>query len=136
VRPTLQNKVDAVQEIERVSPYGGTDIFQALASAFSLTEDRGSGGRPAGVQTTGRRVLENLDLPVDEIFLLTDGCPTVGRIIDTLRIRKEVRKLNMVRRIRINTIAVGIKGRGVSPVDVDFMMRLALDNYGEFVHVD
>jgi L-lysine 2,3-aminomutase len=54
---------------------------------------------------------------------------------DTDRLCEEIRKINKVRKIRIHTIAVGVEGKGQSPVNLDFLKKLAEENGGKFVHV-
>jgi hypothetical protein len=135
VPATFKNRIDAVEAVENVSPYGGTNIYDALLAAFDIRsgDERKKKRKPL---SGPRRTIANLAGPVDEVFLLTDGRPNAGRVKDPARIREEIRKLNRVRCIRINTIAVGIHGMGVSPVNVDFMLKLALENRGRFVHVE
>jgi hypothetical protein len=139
VPATPENKLDAVLEIEKVGPLGGTNIFKALMAAFRIVSaaPKKKGKAPAKIRKISEEVDPrcNIGGPVDEIFLLTDGCPTVGRITDPERLREEVRKMNRLRRIRINAIAVGVPGQGMSPVDLDFLRKLALENGGGFVHV-
>jgi Mg-chelatase subunit ChlD len=143
VPATVVNKIEAVERIEMITPGGGTDIFRALQEAFQIYQTAGGrkGGRPAGgrgrakVTGGGKKPINRIDAPVDEIFLLSDGRPTVGNILETSRLRAEVRKLNKVRKIRINTIVVGTEGRGLNAADIEFMRRLAEENSGKFIHV-
>jgi hypothetical protein len=131
---TDDNKLDAIKEVEKIGPWQGTDIYKSILAAFRVRESelvRGAPGRP---KTTGGPILEDLGSPVDEIFLLTDGVPTVGEMTDPDRLCGEITKLNKVRKVRIHTIAVGTPGKGVSPVDLKFMKRLAEENGGTAVH--
>ncbi|MHC4777059.1 MAG: HEAT repeat domain-containing protein [Planctomycetota bacterium] len=146
VPATTENKIDAVKEIEKVGPFGGTDIYKALMAAFAVPGLRGDGegASPAGKgkaqpkltgdSKPGERIAK-LSPPADEIFLLTDGDPTVGDMTDTERLCEEVRKVNQVRKIKIHTVAVGTEGKGQSPVKLDFLKQLAKENGGKFVHV-
>ncbi len=142
VPATPENKIDAVKEIEKVGPLGGTDIYKALLAAFAVPGLRGPGageGRQGGAEPKAsggpRAAIEDLESAADEIFLLTDGAPTVGIMTDTDRLCEEIRKINRVRGLVINTIAVGTEGQGESPVNLKFMERLARENRGTFVHV-
>jgi hypothetical protein len=147
VPATSENKIDAVKEIEKVGPFGGTNIYKALVHAFGIPEfgkDGDGKGKPkpgrgpvkvTGKKTEGGQRLEELASPADEIFLLTDGDPTVGEMTNTDRICEEIRKLNKTRRVRVHTVAVGEEGKGMSPVNLDFLKRLAEENGGKFVHV-
>ncbi|MHC5038980.1 MAG: HEAT repeat domain-containing protein [Planctomycetota bacterium] len=143
VPATAQNKIAAVKMVEDLIPTGGTDIYKALVEAFQIHEKAGArkkkGPNVRGApKMTGKgkyNPVENIAGPADEIFLLTDGRPTVGELQNPNRICEEIRKINKVRKIRINTIAVGTVGQGVTPVDPGFMRRLAEENDGKFVHV-
>jgi len=145
VPATAENKIDAVKEIEKLGPFGGTDIYNALIAALGIPGLKGEGGaepgakaprRPAKVTGEGRKPpIEELSAAADEIFLLTDGDPTVGEMTDTDRLCEEIRKINKTRKIRIHTIAVGVEGKGQSPVNLDFLKKLAEENGGKFVHV-
>ncbi|MHC4600040.1 MAG: HEAT repeat domain-containing protein, partial [Planctomycetota bacterium] len=90
VPATAENKIAVVKEIEKVGPFGGTDIYKALMAAFAVPGLRGEGesnkprGRKQAPKLTGDNRpgerLENLKPPADEVFLLTDGDPTVGEM--------------------------------------------------------
>jgi hypothetical protein len=78
---------------------GGTNIHDALELAF---EDPG----------------------IDTIFFLTDGTPTAGREVDPDMIRAAVKRWNAVRKVKLNTIAIGTQNALVK--------QLAADNGGEY----
>ena len=59
---------------------------------------------------------------VDTIYLLSDGAPSAGKLIDAKKILKAVRKLNRLRRIRIHAISIGR--------DSALMRKLAKQNSG------
>ncbi len=63
------------------------------------------------------------DRDVDTIFLLTDGQPSSGPIVDREALADEVRRWNADRGIRIHTIAIGQKSK--------LLARLAKDSGGE-----
>jgi HEAT repeat protein len=148
VPATPQNKIGAVKMLEGLNPLGGTDIHRALVAAFQVyraagDRKKGKKGPGGGVQVTGgkrkRNPTENMEAPADEIFLLTDGRPSqnmgLGDMANPDRICAEVRKLNKVRKIKINTVGVGKVGEGRDPIDPAFLRRLAKENGGKFVHV-
>jgi hypothetical protein len=81
---------------------GGTNIFGALMAAFT-------------------------DSGVDTIFLLTDGEPSVGDLIDPAEIRAEVRRQNHARQIVIHCIGLG--------VDSELLRGLAADSGGVYKFV-
>jgi HEAT repeat protein len=65
------------------------------------------------------------DPEVDTIYLLTDGNPSAGTIVESKALADEVQRWNRRRGIRIYTIAVGGKS--------DFLDRLAKDSGGDSV---
>ncbi|MCY2956889.1 MAG: VWA domain-containing protein [Planctomycetota bacterium] len=79
---------------------GATNVFAALELAFT-------------------------DPEVDTIYLLTDGYPSAGTIVDGNQLADEVRRWNRLRGIRIHTIALGGKS--------DFLERLAKDSGGDSI---
>lgn len=89
----------AVARIQGLEPRGGTNIYDTLETAMQ-------------------------DPDVDTIFLLSDGAPGHGKIVNTEDILREIKKLNRTRQIVIHTISLGR-----SP----FMERLAKENGGRYV---
>lgn len=79
-----KNLEEAKSFVEKLLPFGGTGTYDALKEAFK-------------------------DPDVDTIFLMTDGEPTVGGVIDPVIIREHIKQWNEHRDITINTIAVGGK---------------------------
>jgi Mg-chelatase subunit ChlD len=77
-----QSRDEALEYIQRLGSRGGTNIYEAMEAAFA-------------------------DPDVDTIFLLSDGEPTAGSVVDPQSIREVVRRWNISRHIQINTIAVG-----------------------------
>jgi uncharacterized protein with von Willebrand factor type A (vWA) domain len=63
-------------------PAGGTNIYDALELAYR-------------------------DAAVDTIYLLTDGDPTAGKVVDPGIVGDEVRRWNLRRQVVIHSIAVG-----------------------------
>ncbi len=63
---------------------------------------------------------------VDTVYFLSDGSPTVGKVIDQDEIRAEVKRVNSVRKIVLHTIAIGDFRK-------NFMKALAKDNNGVYV---
>jgi hypothetical protein len=82
---------------------GGTAVYDALELAFQ-------------------------DEKVDTIYLLTDGEPTVGRIIFPRRLRREVAAWNETRHITIHGISVGR--------DSSLLRGLAEDSGGQYRRID
>ncbi len=79
-KATAAAVADARAFVEKLTPRGGTNIYDALAAGLA-------------------------DPDVDTIYFLTDGAPSAGRYTDPARILAEVRKLNEWRAIQINTIS-------------------------------
>lgn len=80
---------------------GGTNIYDALETAFAYRD-------------------------VEEVVLLTDGEPTVGKILDTEKILARVRKWNRWRNIRVSAISFSAPRRAQK-----FLQLLARENSGD-----
>jgi HEAT repeat protein len=85
-----------------LEPAGATNLADALETAFR-------------------------DDDVDTIYLLSDGEPTVGRILGTAELRRWVRRANGPRRIVLHTISAG------DLTSNDFLKRMAEENGGKHV---
>ena len=79
---TQQDREAALTWVERLGASGGTNLYDAVREAMG-------------------------DADVDTIFVLSDGVPTTGEVIDPHRIRLDIARWNRHRRIKINTIAIG-----------------------------
>lgn len=139
VPATIQNKILAVEEIDKQKPIpnGMTATFDALEKAYKIGDSKKSDSdKKNGVvdQMGG----------ADTIFLVTDGVPTAGKIINRSDIIKEIEKINETRKIKINTIGVGaLKGVPVELLskypsssflpDPQFLSELAGITGGAFV---
>ncbi len=113
---TESNKADLLQYIWETTPGGATNLFGALKAGLSMA-DRGLYDK-------------YYKTAFDSIYLLSDGGPSYGEIIDTGRILQEVRKINQLRRVKIHTIVFGDAGNNLT-----FMRNLAKQNGGTFLHV-
>lgn len=98
IKTTLK---EAQAIVARVAPRGQTNIFDSLEFAFTHKE-------------------------ADTIYLLSDGDPTAGRIIDPDDVLREIRRMNRLRQIVIHTISFGSS---------EFMRRLAAQNGGQYVEI-
>ena len=101
-RATPEAKERALNAVSRLRPVGGTNIYGALQTAFD-------------------------DPDIDTIYLLTDGQPSGGLIVDPVEIADQVARWNGSRRLRIHGIAVGI--------DSVLIKSLADDSGGTYVYV-
>lgn len=113
VPATKANKDKAFQWIEGLTALGATNIFDALEQAFAIVDTR--------------RMAKQLAQGADTIFLMTDGEPNRGKIVDPDQIRAEVRKLNRDRKITIHAIGVGKDHNRA------FLERLAVENHGQYL---
>jgi hypothetical protein len=82
---------------------------------------------PAHPRTSGF-VTDAPKSPLDTVFFLTDGEPTVGKTVDMFEIRREVQRVNAYRGVQIHVIYVGEIG------GEDFE-KLAHENRGIFVKI-
>jgi hypothetical protein len=95
---------------------GKTNTYGAMMTAMGI--DPASKGPQTGDKT--------YKTDVDTIFFLSDGRPTVGDFVDPEDILREIKAANELRKLVINTIAIG-------EFQKDFMRRMAEENGGVFV---
>lgn len=93
---------DALEYVGRLGALGGTNLYGSLAHAFE-------------------------DKDVDTIFILSDGEPSVGDIIDPQLIRDAVNEMNSTRNVKIHTVAIGL--------DLEILRWLAEDTGGTHVSI-
>jgi len=65
--------------------------------------------------------------PIDTIYFLADGDPTIGETLDTEEIRRQVRERNRYSLVRLHTVGIGEKA------NAKFLYGLAEDSGGSFV---
>jgi len=121
VPATKPNRENAIAWLKTIPAWGGTNTFDAVERAFQI---QGPGNDKKRLQGA------------DTFFLVSDGRPSVGRIIQSQEILDEVTRLNRSRRVRINTIAVGKEENpqdGTAGVDPKFLKDLAEQNFGQSV---
>ena len=92
----------ALKHVSRQGAGGGTAVYDALILAFE-------------------------DERIDTIYLLTDGAPSAGLIVDPVRLAQAIERLNSTRMIQINCISIGSK----SPL----LRTLASDSGGTYREV-
>ena len=93
---------EATDRIAQIALGGGTNIFDALEQAFA-------------------------DAEVDTVYLLTDGEPTAGRIVDREQIVDEIVRRNRTRQVVVHCIGLGI--------DSDLLKQIAAATGGTYKHV-
>ncbi|MCY2960338.1 MAG: HEAT repeat domain-containing protein [Planctomycetota bacterium] len=77
-----KHRAEALAYVEKLTAGGGTNLYDSLKEAFT-------------------------DPEVDTIFVMSDGEPSMGEVVEPLLIREHVASWNENRRIVINTVAVG-----------------------------
>ena len=97
-----QSRQAALTWVERLGAAGGTNLYDSVKMAFA-------------------------DKDVDTIFIMSDGEPTVGEVIDPWRIREDVAFWNQHRKVKINTIMVG--------GNFEVLEWLATDSGGTYVQI-
>jgi hypothetical protein len=101
-RVTDTNRAELLAATAKLAIGGATNVFDALELAFA-------------------------DPDVDTIYLLSDGEPTVGRLVDRDGILDEVARWNRQRQIVVHCIGLGIDSR--------LLRELAAASGGEYRHV-
>lgn len=97
-----QSREAALTWVDRLGASGGTNLFDSVQQAFA-------------------------DQDVDTIFILSDGEPTAGALVDPHRIREQVQFWNKHRGIVIHTIAIG--------TDLEVLQWLSGDSGGRHVFI-
>ena len=107
VPATQANKQKAIAMLETVKPEDATNTWGAIAAAFDMVDvnKKGEGLGP------------------DEMYLVTDGAPSLGDIVDSNQILEATLQLCKVKPLRINVIGIG--------VDLSFLRKLARDTGGQ-----
>ncbi len=139
VKSNILNRNSAAKFISKLKPIGGamagfrarvglraasleegkTNTYSALMAALGIPEEEQG-------KKTDKGHDKKLKAGVDTIYFLSDGAPTVGKVIDKDEIRLEVKRVNAVRKITIHVIAIG-------DFQKDFMKALAKENNGVYV---
>ena len=99
---TEHTREEALEWVERLGATGATNLYDTVRMAFE-------------------------DKDVDTIFIMSDGEPTSGDVIDPARIREHVAFWNKHRRIKINTISIG--------GTLEVLEWLAKDGGGDYVQI-
>lgn len=97
-----QDRKEALEWVERLGANGATNLYDAVQMAFE-------------------------DKDVDTIFIMSDGEPTSGAVIDPAGIRQDVAFWNKHRKVVINSIAIG--------GNLEVLEWLAKDSGGRYVQM-
>lgn len=112
-KASRENKDAAIRFLAPIEPEGVTNTFDTLEKCLDWF------GKEGGDKNFTERA--------DTFFLLSDGFPSAGQIIDPDRIREEIRRRNLDRHVVLHTVAVGEDAADA------FLKGLAEDNGGQFV---
>lgn len=99
---------------------GRTNTLKALMYAFGVDPEK-----PERAPVTGFDK-DAIKSPLDTVYFLSDGKPSVGKLVETNEILREVRKHNELYRMVIHCIAIG-------DFQKEFLQTLAQENGGVFV---
>ena len=125
VTANKRNKVRFAKFVEKLRPLGGTNLWSGMEKAL-------------GIKTL---VYGNhYETTVDEIFLLSDGAPSAGDVIDPVEILRLTQEVNRFKEVRINTVFISSRTppqvqaaqaqMSLSPKEL--MRRMARENGGKF----
>lgn len=110
--------------VEEMRADGGTNLWSGLEAALKIKS-----------LTLGNRYATN----IDELFVLSDGAPTVGEVTDPIEILKLVGDCNKFANVRVNTIFISSATpkdappqppMAISPAEL--MRKMAEQNGGKF----
>lgn len=114
--------------LDKQRPGGGTNLWEALERGLAM---QGFAGE------------DRFDTPVDEIFVVSDGAPSFGEVVEPDEILQLVQESNRFAKIRINTIFIdspipkniqmNTPSYTISPEEM--MKRLAEQNSGTFKQI-
>lgn len=141
VPANVVNRDSAKSFVKRLKPIGGNEAQELAASGLG-----GSANLAAGKTNTLKALLYGFGVnpdkppkaavtgfdkkaikrPLDTIYFLSDGRPSVGKLIEPAEILAEIRKYNEQYKLVIHTIAIGDFQKG-------FLQALAEANGGVFV---
>jgi hypothetical protein len=114
LRATPLAKAKGIRRALTLPIEGSTNMHEGLLRAF-LPDER-------------RSYRAQWRESVDTIFLLSDGAPSAGAVVNRDALRREIRRLNRNRMVRIHTIGIGVDRP-------DLLRQLAADSGGRFVHL-
>jgi hypothetical protein len=102
--------------LDCLRPSGSTNLYDALDTALDFG---------------GRGLFDKYYAAAfDTLYVISDGAPTAGPIVDKDEIRRRVREANQLRKIAIHCITFGDKN------DTDFLKPMAEENGGRHIHVE
>ncbi|MBI4713104.1 MAG: HEAT repeat domain-containing protein [Planctomycetes bacterium] len=133
VQATAENKKAAIEAIDKQQPMGGTNTYDSLETAYKFADSGGGDKKMIQIDKKGNYAEQKGG--IDTIFLVSDGIPNQGKIPVAVDIIKQTGKIHKIRRIKINTVAIG-QPDPAHPEwkpDPDFLSKLAETTGGVFV---
>jgi hypothetical protein len=129
VPASAANKKAFVADLGKINPDGGTNTWAGVQLALQAKSADPTVRVPADL---------------DELFVLSDGVPSIGEVVDPKHILATVAAVNEVSKIRVNTVYIGgdekeeaKKSRNTPDWEIDgpeFMRQMAQQNGGQFLH--
>ena len=120
-----RNRQRFARFVDKLRPLGGTNLWSGMEKAL-------------GIKTL---VYGNhYETTVDEIFLLSDGAPSVGDVMDPVEILRLIQEINRFKEVRINTVFISSRTppevmaaqQNLSLSPKELMRRMARENGGKF----
>ena len=102
--------------LDGLRPAGPTNLYEALDKAL----DFGGRGLHDKYYAAG----------FDTLYVISDGAPSAGPVLDKEEIRRQVREANDLRKITINCVTFGVQN------DTEFLRKMAEENGGRHIHVE
>lgn len=122
VPANAKNKEEFRKAVTNMKADGGTNLWAGLQEALKIKS-----------WVYGQRYETNLD----ELFIISDGAPTVGEVTDAAEILRIVTETNKFAKMRINTVFITSPNernpRDQTLAPDELMKRLAEQNGGKFV---
>ncbi|MBI2930325.1 MAG: HEAT repeat domain-containing protein [Planctomycetes bacterium] len=144
VPATWPNKLECIQDVEKLAPSGGTDIWGGLEAAYKMVEQP---SKPDVVQVDKKGHYATIVNGPDTFFVMTDGNHNSGKFVkedggrpgvDTEGFLSELHKVHALRKVVVNAIALGDVGVGMDPLtglSLTFLEKIAKETGGSFVHI-
>jgi hypothetical protein len=131
IAATAKNKEKALKFVEAFRPDGGTNMWAGLEE---------------GLKMKSLVYGDRYETTVDEMFVVSDGAPSVGDIVDAQEILNLVTETNRFSKVRINTIFMTsdneeerninrMGGRKQSLLPDELMEKMAKQNGGTFKNI-
>jgi hypothetical protein len=125
VQATEKNRERFKKYVDGLRADGGTNLWSGLEEALKIK---------TLAQTN--RYASN----IDELFVLSDGAPTVGEVLDPIEMLRLVQESNRYANVRINTVFISSatppefqrSEPHMSITPQELMRRMAEQNYGKF----